>query len=316
MVGGAADVDGAPLAFEILGAGYVAWRDARGAIVATHDRCPHREAPLSRGTAADGCLRCPYHGWTFGESGRCIEIPSSGPEATIAPAAHLQTLPIEQRYGLLWFCPGTPRHPIPELAVDDDPAFTRLNTAVQVWGAAATRMVDNMLDVAHFPFTHAGTFGREQETEVPAFTVTELDDTFTGYRYEVVVNNEGEAKAMSGGGEDVITLSMTTGFALPYSVRSTMSYDNGIEQVLFMTASPISHERSYYTFVLWRNDDVSETGAAIVDFELAVTDEDRGMLEQIPGPLTLDHGALCDVQSDRASVEWRRQYRRLVDHSP
>ena len=91
-----------------------------------------------------------------------------------------------------------------------------------------------------------------------------------------------------------------------------MSYENGIEQILFMTATPIGPERSYYTFVLWRNDDVSETGQDIVNFELEVTEEDRAMLERVPGELSLDHGALVDVASDKASVEWRRRYSALV----
>ena len=45
----------------------------------------------------------------------------------------------------------------------------------------------------------------------------------------------------------------------------TMHYENGIKQTLFMTASPSistpeGTEQSYFTFVLWRNDDVSKLG--------------------------------------------------------
>jgi phenylpropionate dioxygenase-like ring-hydroxylating dioxygenase large terminal subunit len=184
---------------------------------------------------------------------------------------------------------------------------------MEVWNCSVTRMIDNMLDVAHFPYTHAGTFGREQEQIVPKFTLEQLDDTFYGYAYSVTVNNEGEAKSMSGGGDDIIQLDMSTGFALPFSVRSTMSYSNGIEQTLFMTASPISDERSYFTFVLWRNDDVSELGEAIVGFEQQVAQEDRSMLERLSGELSLERGALVDVQSDKASLEWRRRYSAMIN---
>jgi phenylpropionate dioxygenase-like ring-hydroxylating dioxygenase large terminal subunit len=301
-----------PVGVELRGVDYVLWRGTDRRLVAALDRCSHREAPLSSGTVEAGCLRCPYHGWRFGAAGRCVEIPSSGEGATIPPSAHLEPTAVDERYGLVWLCPNEPTHDIPHLAVDDDATFTRLNTAMQVWHCSPTRMIDNMLDVAHFPFTHAGTFGREQEQVVPHFTLTQLDDTFHGYEYSVVVHNEGEAKAMSGGGDDVIGIDMSTGFALPFSVRSTMSYDNGIEQTLFMTASPIDHERSAYTFVLWRNDDVAETGQEIVDFELLVAEEDRAMLERLSGDLPLDHGALTDVQSDKASLEWRRRYRSLI----
>jgi phenylpropionate dioxygenase-like ring-hydroxylating dioxygenase large terminal subunit len=304
-----------PVAVEVLGASYVIWRAADDSLVAVADRCSHREAKLSLGTTEAGCLRCPYHGWAFGQEGRCVEIPSSGEGATIPPGAHLDTLHVEVHYGLVWFCPGTPTSPVPYLGVDSDTSFTRLNTGMQVWNCSATRMIDNMLDVAHFPYTHAGTFGREQEREVPNFSLTQLDDTFYGYEYAVVVNNEGEAKTMSGSGDDVIGLEMSTGFALPFSVRSTMSFDNGIEQTLFMTATPMSNGRSAYTFVLWRNDDVSASGQDIVDFELAVTLEDQAMLESLRGELSIERGALVDVQSDKASVEWRRRYRELVTGS-
>tara|TARA_B110000459_G_scaffold6264_1_gene6641 strand:+ start:7505 stop:8242 length:738 start_codon:yes stop_codon:yes gene_type:complete len=242
-----------------------------------------------------------------------VSVPSSGPGATIAPAAHLFALSVTERYGLVWFCPGEPTQSVPHLGVDEDSSFTRLNTSMEVWNCSVTRMIDNMLDVAHFPYTHTGTFGREQEQTVPNFTLEQLDDTFYGYTYSVTVNNEAEAKVMSGSGDDIIQLHMSTGFALPFSVRSTMSYENGIEQTLFMTASPISADRSYFTFVLWRNDDVAATGQQIVDFEREVAREDRQMLEQFPGELSLDRGALVDVQSDKASLEWRRRYSALIN---
>ncbi|MGZ0218642.1 MAG: Rieske 2Fe-2S domain-containing protein [Acidimicrobiales bacterium] len=304
---------------ELRDRAYAIWRTPDGRITAVHDRCSHREARLSNGSVEDGCLRCPYHGWSFGDEGRCVDVPSSGPGAAVPPGAHLTALPIDERYGLVWLCPGDPVNPVPAIGVDDDPAFTRLNTAMQTWDCAATRMIDNMLDVAHFPYTHAGTFGREQEQEVPKFSLAQLDDTFYGYEYSVVINNEGEAKTMSGGGDDVIGLDMSTGFVLPFSVRSTMSYENGIEQVLFMTAAPMTTAngtgppRSMFTFVLWRNDDVSESGQGIVDFELEVALEDQRMLESLSGELSLGHGALVDVVSDRASVEWRRRFSALTD---
>lgn len=314
-VADAASVREAPVGFELFEVPYVMWRSEDHGLTAVRDRCSHREARLSLGTVENGCIHCPYHGWVFGGDGRCVRIPSSGSGAAIPPVAHLQPLAIAEHYGLVWFCPSEPHEPVPYLGVDHDRAFTRLNTATEIWNCSVTRMIDNMLDVAHFPYTHAGTFGREQEQVVPTFSLRQLDDTFHGYAYSVVVNNTGDAKAMSGGGEDVIGLSMSTGFALPYSVRSTMSYDNGIEQTLFMTASPMGPDRSYFSFVLWRNDDVSQTGQDIVDFELAVAREDRMMLENLSGELPLERGMLADVQSDKASLEWRRRYAALLAES-
>ena len=299
---------------------YVLWRTPDGQIVAALDSCTHRQAPLSKGTLEDGCLRCPYHGWLFGDEGHCLEVPSASEGLPIPPKANLKSLHVEEKYGLVWLCPNEPDAPIPEVAADSDSSFTRLNTKMQIWNTDSTRMIDNMLDISHFPYTHRGTFGIEQETVVPRIKLEQLDETFFGYGYEVKINNVGSTKVMSGGGDDIVKLFMTTGFALPFSVLSTMSYETGVEQKLFMTAAPIEEGKSIYTFVIWRNDDVSALvehdrtiANEVIDLELAVVLEDQMMLEKLEGQLPLEQGALVDVQSDKPSLEWRRRYKKLVD---
>lgn len=298
---------------------YVLWRTPDGQIVAALDSCTHRQAPLSKGTLEDGCLRCPYHGWLFGDEGHCLEVPSASEGLPIPPKANLKSLHVEEKYGLVWLCPNEPDAPIPEVAADSDSSFTRLNTKMQIWNTDSTRMIDNMLDISHFPYTHRGTFGIEQETVVPRIKLEQLDETFFGYGYEVKINNVGSTKVMSGGGDDIVKLFMTTGFALPFSVLSTMSYETGVEQKLFMTAAPIEEGKSIYTFVIWRNDDVSALvehdrtiANEVIDLELAVVLEDQMMLEKLEGQLSLEQGALVDVQADKPSLEWRRRYKELV----
>ena len=298
---------------------YVLWRTPDGQIVAALDSCTHRQAPLSKGTLEDSCLRCPYHGWLFGDEGHCLEVPSASEGLPIPPKANLKSLHVEEKYGLVWLCPNEPDAPIPEVAADSDSSFTRLNTKMQIWNTDSTRMIDNMLDISHFPYTHRGTFGIEQETVVPRIKLEQLDETFFGYGYEVKINNVGSTKVMSGGGDDIVKLFMTTGFALPFSVLSTMSYETGVEHKLFMTAAPIEEGKSIYTFVIWRNDDVSALvehdrtiANEVIDFSFAVGLEDQMMLEKLEGQLSLEQGVLVDVQADKPSLEWRRRYKELV----
>lgn len=40
-------------------------REAGGTVHALADRCSHMAGPLSQGTVADGCVRCPWHGSVF-----------------------------------------------------------------------------------------------------------------------------------------------------------------------------------------------------------------------------------------------------------
>ena len=306
VVAEGADVAAAPVAIRLLGVDLVLWRAPSGAIVGAPDRCPHREAPLSAGSVHDGCLVCPYHGWTFADDGRCVEVPSSGAGRPVPPAAHLATVGVQERYGLVWVCLGTPASDVPTMAADDDPAYRRINSGVDVWATSATRMTDNFLDISHFPYVHLGTFGIPDKQDVPKIELGELDDDFHGYAYEVEVDNE-QGAASSGLDAKIITRRMTTGFDLPFTVRSTIHYETGLDHLILLCSTPIDDATSYFTFVIWRNDDFSVPGEEVITFDRAIGAEDKVMLEQVKGVLPLDQKATVSVQSDKASVEWRRR---------
>jgi phenylpropionate dioxygenase-like ring-hydroxylating dioxygenase large terminal subunit len=306
----------APMSVAVLGRQLVVWRSPDGTVVAAPDRCPHREAPLSAGVAVDGCLVCPYHGWTFGDGGRNVRIPSSAENVPPPPRAHLHTVLAEERYGLVWVCLGTPREPIVTIAFEDDPTFRRINTPVEVWTTSTPRMVDNFLDVSHFPYVHIGTFGGAQDTVVPKVELGELDDGFYGYSYEILAANTSDTGSLTTGQtEAVIERAMSTGFVLPFVVRSTIRYGSGLEHIILMLSTPIDDVTSYFTFVIWRNDDFSVSAEEVIRFDLAIGAEDKRMLELVPGLFPLDQTTLVSVQADKCSVEWRRQLVALLAHT-
>jgi phenylpropionate dioxygenase-like ring-hydroxylating dioxygenase large terminal subunit len=313
VVAATAELGRAPIAVELLRRAFVIWRDDEGVARAAPDRCPHREAPLSCGSIDEGRLTCSYHGWRFGGDGRCVEVPSSDPSVPIPPAAHLQTVATEERYGLVWICPGTPTRPIPTMPWDDDERFRRINTGVDEWAVSATRMTDNFMDISHFPWVHTGTFGAGQTTQVPHLELAALDDDWFGYAYEVDANNPEEAAATTTTDEPVVHRWMTTGFSLPFNVRSTIRYADGLEHILLLATTPIDDERSYFSFVVWRNDDHATDPEEIISFDRAIGAEDKTMLERVPGVLSLDRTGLASVQSDKPSVEWRRRFVELLD---
>ena len=307
------DVDSNPISVKLLNEDFVIWRESNGGLTAAEERCPHRQAPLSHGHLENGCLVCPYHGWTFSESGKCINIPSAADGVPIPPRAHLNTVEVIEKYGLIWLCSGKPLNPLFELEEESDPSFRRINTEVQKWNVAATRMVDNFLDITHFPYVHAGTFGAGQDTKVPNITLEDLDDDFFGYRYEILAANPEEAKNTSGSNEESVERSMTSGFNLPLTVRSTITYKSGLEHIILLLSTPIDDVSSYFTFVIWRNDDFTIPAEEVISFDRAIGEEDRVMLEKLDGVMPLDKTALVNVQSDKASVEWRRQLLKLIN---
>ncbi len=311
------DIDTRPLPVRLLGTDYVLWRGTEGQLVATPDRCPHREAPLSLGEVKDGMLTCAYHGWGFSDGGRCVSIPSAGPDGAIAVSAHLGCCDVEERYGLVWLCPGTPNGPLPEMGWDTDQRFRRINSGIEPWAVSAVRMVDNFMDISHFPWVHTETFGGGQETTVPKIDLGPLDDHFYGYAYEVDAANPDEAAITSGSTEDIVHRYMSTGFHLPFIVRSTIKYGrpedaDALEHILLLVSTPVNDYNSLFTFVVWRNDDFDTDPQEVIEFDRAIGAEDKAMLERIPGTLPLDRVGLANVQSDRPSVEWRRRFAELI----
>jgi len=240
-----------------------------------------------------------------------VLVPSSGEGRPVPPAAHLATMHVSERYGLVWVCPGEPVARIPVIEADEDPTYRRINTGVDTWRVSAGRMTDNFLDISHFPYVHVGTFGIEANQNVPKIDMEPLDDDFFGYRYEVEVGNEAGAVS-SGIDADVITRRMTTGFHLPFTVRSTIHYETGLDHLILLCSSPIDDVTSYFTFVIWRNDDFSVPGEEVISFDRAIAAEDKRMLERVPGVLPLDQLSTVSVQSDKPSVEWRRQLAALL----
>ena len=311
------DVTGVrPVAVRVCGEDLVAWRTADGAVAVAPDRCPHREAPLSLGAMVGGRLECAYHGWSFGAGGRCELVPASGPDAAIPPRAHLACVRSQERYGLVWVCLDEPDGDLPSVPEDADPTFRRIVQSVDRWSAAATRMVDNFNDVAHFPWVHAGTFGSAAERRVAPVALEQMGDWY-GWRYEVTAANDGLAGTATGQAASTVERRMTTGFHLPFLVRSTIEYPaTGLHHALLLVTTPVDDERSLFTFVVWRNDDFSVAADEVTAFDRAIGAEDKAMLERVPGTLPLDATTLVNTQADRASVEWRRRLREWFDVAP
>ncbi len=306
------ELDQGPVGRTILNQHVVIYRDTENEIVAAPDRCPHREAPLSAGEVKQGVLTCVYHGWSFGAGGRCVAIPSADPNFPIPENGHLPCFNTTTRYGLVWVCLGDEPEALPAIMQEEDEAFRRINNPVQRWQVSATRMTDNFLDIAHFPWVHLGTFGNNQRTFVPDIELEMLDGGYYGYRYDVIVENPDTAGLTSGQAEATVSRQMTTGFYLPFTVRSTISYDSGLEHIILLLTTPIDDVSSYFTFVVWRNDNFSISAEDVIAFDRMIGLEDKAMLEKIPGVLPLSMRGLASTQSDKPSTAWRNKFIRLL----
>ncbi|MEI9999747.1 MAG: Rieske (2Fe-2S) protein [Verrucomicrobiota bacterium] len=94
----------------LLGRDLALWRNDDG-FHAWFDLCIHRGARLSRGRVEKECLICPYHGWVYNSEGTCTLIPAH-PNLKPPARANAQVYHVQEKYGLVWVCLGTPEHEI------------------------------------------------------------------------------------------------------------------------------------------------------------------------------------------------------------
>lgn len=65
-----------------MGHEIVAWRDSKGVVCVADGVCPHLGAhlgPQSGGTISEDCLVCPFHGFRYDTTGRCVATPNGPP---------------------------------------------------------------------------------------------------------------------------------------------------------------------------------------------------------------------------------------------
>jgi phenylpropionate dioxygenase-like ring-hydroxylating dioxygenase large terminal subunit len=145
-----------PLARAILDVPLVIFRGPKPA--ALLDRCAHRNIPLSEGRCVDGRLECRYHGWQYGESGRCLKIPGLPGEADREVRA-VPRFATREQDGFVWVYstpdvePAEAPYTLP--ALEPGESETRRTVDVE---APLLATLENALDVPHTAVLHKGLF--------------------------------------------------------------------------------------------------------------------------------------------------------------
>ena len=157
------DLGKTPLQVHLWDSPLVLFRDADGAAHTLLDRCPHRNVPLSNGRCEAGGLRCSYHGWLFEGDGRCREIPALCEPLDNEARRATSFATIEQQ-GYIWVYtePGATPASEPFLFPHFDDREYVTVTYETSFDATLHATAENILDVPHTAFLHAGLFrGRE-----------------------------------------------------------------------------------------------------------------------------------------------------------
>ena len=97
---------------KILGEELVVYRDKKGRYGLVGEHCPHRSASLAYGRVDEEGIRCPYHGWKFDCTGRCLEQPAEPAESTFKDRIKHVAYPVQYLGGLIYAYLGAAPAPL------------------------------------------------------------------------------------------------------------------------------------------------------------------------------------------------------------
>jgi phenylpropionate dioxygenase-like ring-hydroxylating dioxygenase large terminal subunit len=227
---------------------------------------------------------------------------------------------VTDHLGQVWVSPLPPIADLIPAPERGDPSFVCGWLPVADTTAAAGLILDNQLDVSHFPFVHAGTFGDPSDVLVPPYTITRTPGGFTAVVEHAFrnVQDPGVARGIRPI-EQVRRVSYT--FALPMQLHLRIDHlQTGQRTVILFGLTPRDDGDTRFTTCLLRNDITGEPGDAVarmpelLAFEQRVVLEDLRLQErfEVPG-LPLATELELPIRADACGLELRRQLRALVD---
>jgi len=292
-----------PLAVRLLDERVVVYRVSGGALVAAKDICCHRGVPLSLGHVEGDEIVCAYHGLRYDPSGTCTSIPAH-PTGAISQRLRLRTFPVAERFGLVWVrLVDLDERALPVLDEWDDPAYLRVLPDSLVIEAAAGRQIEGFLDVSHFAFVHAPSFGEPQNAVVPDYPVTPTSTGFVADYISTVSNYPHGEKHRNPPG---FLWRRRYEVFFPFTAKLTVFFPDGQLHIL-NAASPISARKMRLFVPICRNFDVDAPLGPTLAFNHQVFAEDIAIVEQQwPEDLPIDLKAEAHFPADRSSITYRR----------
>ncbi len=286
----------------LLGEDLVLWR-AGEQILAWRDLCVHRGTRLSLGQVANDTLVCPYHGWTYAPDGRCVHIPAH-PEQTPPARARATVYRATIAYELIWVCLGTPRQEPPPFPEWRDASYRKILCGPYPVAAAGPRIVENFLDVGHFPFVHAGILGDARHPEIADYRAVigpdgVLADNVRVYQPDPYGTGQGD------------WVSYIYQVLRPLTARFRKSSDErGFAISLFVTPHDQGQSSAWMWMAMNYGHDLPED--ELIAYQDRIFAQDRPIVEsQRPELLPLDLQAELHLRSDRAAIAYRQWLRQL-----
>jgi phenylpropionate dioxygenase-like ring-hydroxylating dioxygenase large terminal subunit len=213
-------------------------------------------------------------------------------------------LPVRERYGCVWVTLGKPGREVFDIPEADEVDRRFVPCGWVKMRASGLRVVENFLDMAHFPFVHKDILGAEDHAEVPQYSSEIRRDVDEVWASNCSFFQPRIAATESEGAFVQLTYRVPTPFVVMlYRVCPTAP--NRLDAIALFI-QPLEEDLCRAQPVMYLVDDVS-THTSLLNFEQVIFLQDRIILEnQRPRLLPLEPRREIPTRADGSSIAYRR----------
>jgi phenylpropionate dioxygenase-like ring-hydroxylating dioxygenase large terminal subunit len=236
--------------------------------------------------------------------GEDIVIGRTEARAVTCRTAAGEALPVRERYGYAWTTLGTPARDVIPIPESEEPDRKLVKCGPVLVRASGLRIIENFLDMAHFPFVHTDILGSEADTEVRQYTAEVRRDVDEVWATNCKFFQPKASMAAKGG----IMTDYMYRVASPFNV---MLYKTCVDaanrwDLISLFVQPMEEDYCRVHPVMFLIDEVTPH-ATLVQFQQLIFLQDRIILEnQRPRLLPLEPRAEIPTRADISSVAYRR----------
>jgi phenylpropionate dioxygenase-like ring-hydroxylating dioxygenase large terminal subunit len=213
-------------------------------------------------------------------------------------------LGVRERYGHVWATLGQPARDLPAIPEFEEPGRRLITCGSVRVHTSSSRIVENFLDMAHFPFVHTGVLGAESHTEVGDYKAELRRDVDEVWATKCEFYQP-KAAAAAGSGQMVqYQYRVMTPFAAV--LYKTCPSRTGAWDVIGVLIRPLEEDLcDAYLWVLIYDETSSDN--EVRQFQQEIFLQDRIILEnQRPKFLPLDPRSELPTRADASSIMFRR----------
>lgn len=233
-----------------------------------------------------------------------------GDRAAVALGKAAEIGRVQVKFGYFWVCLGEPTRDIFDLPEYSEPDRRSMNALTVGVNTSGPRVIENFLDMAHFPFVHTDILGSEPHTEVE-----EYDVSYDPGAWEILATKcrfyqpRASAASIAGVVADYV-------YKVPHPFCAVLYKSSPDDEtrldLIAVFVQPMDEEHVRAHLMLSVLDKHNALDKHIRLFQQTILGQDKPILEnQMPRRLPLDTRAETPIRADKVSIFYRRWLREI-----